>query len=375
MTEDKDFQAVNEIGKIFNSFLEKTLLCDFLIESSLVFVKASEGYLFLAGAEDKLWMETAVNGSGDKDGTLLKGAEEAFRSGKTDVRENRLYVPLIVRNSIIGVTCFIRDPKAGGSYSEKEISLAFNLSSQGAVALKNILLYEQTLKMERLAAIGQAMGMVLHEIKNIIQLASFSQEYLKIGVAKQNPKFLNIGIEGVGKAIKEMDGFSYEILSLTKDYKISPQAIDWAELLKELGGDLFAKANQFKIELGLECDPLLGSVEGESRSLYRMLLNIIKNAMEAADSAKEKSIVRVRIASKDPEFYEITVEDNGKGMNDETKAKLFQAFFSTKGEKGTGLGLLIIDRTIKAHHGKIQVESEFGKGAKFILTLPKKLPR
>jgi signal transduction histidine kinase len=229
--------------------------------------------------------------------------------------------------------------------------------------------------MERLAAIGQAMGMVLHEIKNIIQLASFSQEYLKIGVAKQNPKFLNIGIEGVGKAIKEMDGFSYEILSLTKDYKISPQAIDWPGLLKELEEDLRAKAIQFKIELQLECDLLIERIEGESRSLYRMLLNIIKNAMEAADSTKEKSYVRARIVSKDPEFYEITVEDNGKGMNDETKAKLFQAFFSTKGEKGTGLGLIIIDRTIKAHHGKITVESEFGKGTRFLLTLPKKLPQ
>ncbi len=375
MTEDKDFQAINELGKIFNSFVDKTLLCDFLVESALVFVKASEGYLFLAGNEEKLWMESAVNGVGDKEGVLLRGAEEAFKSGKPAVKENRLYVPLIVRNSIIGVASFIKDAKAAPGYSEKEIALAFALSSHAAAALKNILLYEQNMKMERLAAIGQAMSMVLHEIKNIIQLASFSQEYLKIGVRKQDPKYLNIGIEGIGKAIKEMDGFSYEILSLTKDYKIAPQIISWAELLRELQLDLQGKANQFKIQLTYESDPALGTVEGESRSLYRMLLNIIKNAIEAADSGKGQSFIRVRVAPKDAEFYEITVEDNGKGMNDEAKAKLFQAFFSTKGEKGTGLGLLIIDRTVKAHQGTINVESEFGKRTKFTITLPKSLPQ
>jgi len=67
------------------------------------------------------------------------------------------------------------------------------------------------------------------------------------------------------------------------------------------------------------------------------------------------------------------IEDNGQGMSAEVKARIFEAFFSTKGQKGTGLGLMIIDRTLKMHHGEIRVESEEGKGTTFTLTLPKTL--
>lgn len=373
MTENKDFQAVNEIGKIFNSFLDKSLLGDFFLESSLVFVKAREAYLFLAGNEDKLWTESSTQGTKTAPPAILQEAQEAFREGKNRVKGDELYIPLIVRNAAIGVACFCRDSKTG-PYSETEIALGVNLASLAAAALKNILLFEQNIKMERLAAIGQTMGMVLHEIKNIVQLATFAQHYLKSGFKKQDQKLLDMGVKGFDKAVREMDGFIYEILSLTKDYKISPVPVLWPDLLNELKEDLEGKAKQYSVSLETECPSELGTIEGEPKSLYRALLNLAKNSIEASDTEK-KSFTRVRVLPKDADSYEISVEDNGKGMSEETKAKLFQAFFSTKGEKGTGLGLLIIDRTIKAHHGKISLESEEGKGTKFTLTLPKTLPR
>jgi signal transduction histidine kinase len=113
-------------------------------------------------------------------------------------------------------------------------------------------------------------------------------------------------------------------------------------------------------------------VQGESRSLYRAILNMVKNAIEAAD--KKDAFIKIRARSVSNEDYEIVVEDNGQGMTEEVKAQIFSAFFSTKGERGTGLGLMIIDRTVKAHNGQIQLDSEAGKGTKFTLTFPKKSP-
>jgi signal transduction histidine kinase len=372
MTEDRDFQAVSEIGKIFNSFLDKTLLCDFFLESALVLVKAQEGYLFLAGNEDKLWVESTTNGKKEGGQPFQTQAEKVYQEGKTVVSGGRLYVPLIVRNTVIGVAGFA--PQSGITFSNKEAELATDLSSQAATALKNILLFEQNLKMERLAAIGQTMSMVLHEIKNILQLARFAQEYLRMGIEKTKQEHVDKGMEGISKAIREMEGFTYEVLSLTKDYKIQPELLNYQALLKELHDDLIGRASQFEVELDFQNEKELENLEGESRSLYRTLLNLVKNAIEASETGR-KSYVRIRVTSKDDTHYQIQISDNGKGMNQETKAKLFQAFFSTKGEKGTGLGLLIIDRTIKAHHGAIQVESEEGKGTVFTLTLPKTLPR
>lgn len=374
MAIDQDLQAINEIGKILNSFQDKALLCGFLLDSAMMFIKAEKGYLFLSGKDERLWLECASDGSKEADETLRTEAEKAFRTGKPRIQKRVLYIPLIVRSSEIGMACFTRAADLKDDFSEREMALTVDLASQAAAALKNILLFEQNIKMERLAAIGQTMSMVLHEVKNIVQLATFSQEFLQRGIAGKKEAFIQRGYEGIKKAIKELDGFTYEVLSLTKDYQIQPEPLDPEKILKELKEDLKVRAEQYKIELDFQPGGVTG-IEGEPRSLYRTLLNLVKNAIEASDSDKPQSFIRVSFKSENASEYEIIVEDNGIGMNDEAKAKIFQAFFSTKGEKGTGLGLLVIDRTVKAHNGKLAVESEFGKGTKFILTLPKVLPK
>ena len=62
-------------------------------------------------------------------------------------------------------------------------------------------------------------------------------------------------------------------------------------------------------------------------------------------------------------------------MSEEVKAKLFEAFFSTKGKRGTGLGLMVVARTVKMHQGTVRVESQLGVGTQFILTLPNRFPK
>jgi signal transduction histidine kinase len=71
----------------------------------------------------------------------------------------------------------------------------------------------------------------------------------------------------------------------------------------------------------------------------------------------------------------LIVEDNASGMSEEVKAKLFEAFFSTKGKRGTGLGLMVVARTARMHQGAVKVESQPGKGSKFILTLRRSFPK
>ncbi len=374
---DKDFQAAHEIGKIYNSFVDKKILCDFFIESALVFIHAGCGLLFLAGKNDRLWLESSRRPP-QQIQPIRETAQKIFEQGKPSFQKSELFVPLIVRNVAIGIAYFSKD-SAAGIFSEKDAALASDLAAQLGSALKNILLFEENLKMERLSTIGQTMGMVMHEMKNIVQLAHFSEDYLKMGIQNQNAKNLTLGMAGISKALREMEGFTYEILSLTKDYKIAPEPVDLPSLLEELRTDLQAKAEDGKIRLDVEVEkPFPQSVEGESRSLYRALLNLAKNALEAVRNKErhtEPPFVRIRARVKDKDAYQIVIQDTGEGMSDEVKAKLFQAFFSTKGEKGTGLGLLVIDRTVKAHGGEIHFESQAGKGTTFTLTLPKTLSR
>ena len=107
---------------------------------------------------------------------------------------------------------------------------------------------------------------------------------------------------------------------------------------------------------------------------YETRLNLVKNAFEAFQD-RTAACVKIRSRVVDAANYEIAVEDNASGMSEEVRARLFEAFFSTKGKRGTGLGLMVVSRVVKMHRGEIEVESSPGVGTKFILTLPRSFPK
>jgi signal transduction histidine kinase len=362
-------KATHEIGRIYDALTDSKVLIEFFLQTVLQFISAERGYLFLAGAGKKIWLEGSTFLPKEASASLTEEVRKVFEEGKPFSRGKMLFLPLIARNSSMGVACLERAEK-DQDFTEKEVETGFDLASEFSGALKNILLFEENLKMERLAAVGQAMGMVIHEIKNIMQLARFSDELVRMGVKEKNDEFLNTGFDMATKTLKELDGFIWEMLSLTKDYQLEPEDVNVPALLAELKGDLKQKADGYKIALDFQAEKDFPVVQGDGRSIYRALLNLIKNAFEAFGE-KPDACIKVCARVLDKEKYEVTVEDNASGMTEEVRARLFEAFFSTKGKRGTGLGLMVVARTAKMHQGTVRVESKLGVGTKFILTLPR----
>jgi len=410
----KSYQATHEIGRVYDAITDSKVLTEFFLTTISRFIPAQQSYLFLAARNKTLLLEAAVprparpQGSeitaafaGEVAPDLMAEAQKNFQDGKPCVLKGRMFLPLIARNNVMGVACLERTADAA-LFTAQEIETGFDLASEFSGALKNILLFEENIKMERLAAVGQAMGMVVHEIKNIMQLARFSDEMIRVGLQEKNEPFLASGLSKMAKALKEMDGFTGEMLSLTKDYQLEPEKVDLAAILAELQSDLLERAEGYSIKLDFKtvpipinrneveigavpatvneknvkagADPGFPVVEGDGRSLYRALLNLVKNALEAFQG-KADACIRIRARIKDDEHYELTVEDNASGMSEEVRARLFEAFFSTKGKRGTGLGLMVVARTVKAHQGTVSVESRPGVGTKFILTLRRSFPK
>ncbi|HNV85689.1 MAG TPA: ATP-binding protein [Candidatus Omnitrophota bacterium] len=365
---DHDYQSAHEIGKIFNSLLDRQVLSEFFLESARNLVPADASLLFLVGSNEQIWLEAQTGDPGKPTVEIEREAHAVLDKGHPALDGRSLFVPLLARNNPVGIACFFRKP-GEPVFERRDLDLVFDLASQAASALKNLFLFEENVRMARLAAIGETVSMVMHEIKNILQIAKLSDELFRRGIKDKNQKFIDHGLEGMSKAIHQMDGFVWDMLSLTKDYKIECQKVDLKVLLSELEQDLSGKAKQLEVKLDFRAEDGLGPVNADNRSLYRAILNLAQNAMEAC--GKDESWVRIRAKSCDSESYEITIEDNGEGMSPEVKGRLFQAFFSTKGKQGTGLGLLIASRTFHAHHGVVQVESELGKGTLFKVTLPK----
>jgi signal transduction histidine kinase len=107
--------------------------------------------------------------------------------------------------------------------------------------------------------------------------------------------------------------------------------------------------------------------------LRSAIINVLENAADACvvEGTGEKRRVTFHIESN-AEVVGILVEDNGVGMNPEQLKNLFTLFFSTKGSKGTGLGLFITDKIIRQHGGTITVDSAVGRGSRFGIMLPRR---
>lgn len=130
------------------------------------------------------------------------------------------------------------------------------------------------------------------------------------------------------------------------------------------------KASSHGVRLMKEFDPDVGLIHLEQKGIYRSILNLVGNSIDACDGVDDPTVTVRSKLLLDQGMVRIDVTDTGIGMTEETKDKLFTSFFSTKGSKGTGLGLPTTFKIIKEHSGTINVESEYGRGTTFTITLP-----
>ena len=149
--------------------------------------------------------------------------------------------------------------------------------------------------------------------------------------------------------------------------------MDPNELSEEVFGLYQEKARQAGIELSLEADPKMGRAQLDPKGMHSCLTNLLSNAVDAClyDLEQEEThqvIMRTRREVDESVTFE--VEDNGMGMADEVKEKLFTSLFSTKGTGGTGLGLLVTHKIVQEHGGQITVDTEPGRGSCFRITIP-----
>jgi signal transduction histidine kinase len=125
-------------------------------------------------------------------------------------------------------------------------------------------------------------------------------------------------------------------------------------------------------QVKVRCEGMFGDVEGDEGFLRQALLNLTRNAAEACASAAHggKVLVRGDVAGADETgLQQITVFDNGPGIEAAAMAKLFRPFFTTKAN-GTGLGLAVVQKIIVQHGGQVQARNRPEGGAAFIITLP-----
>jgi signal transduction histidine kinase len=167
-----------------------------------------------------------------------------------------------------------------------------------------------------------------------------------------------------------------EILYYAKSRELVYETVEIEKISHKAAEDAMAIAEKNSIRLKLKIAQSMGTIEVDPNWIHATLVNLLENAIDACiyDRSKNKHFVKFDVFEKSPDQICFIIKDNGMGMDQETKEKMFTLFFTSKGSQGTGLGLFIANRVICQHGGTIEVNSEPGKGSCFTITLPRKKP-
>jgi histidine kinase len=229
-----------------------------------------------------------------------------------------------------------------------------------------------------LAIVGETIAGMSHSIKNILNGLQGGVYVVDSGLRANNEERIASGWTMVKNNVEKVSDLVQGILFASKERKPECHGYDPGKLLTEVC-DLFEeKSKSQRIKLVRDFPTEMGICLLDPAGLHSAFSNLISNAMDAclaeADQRDHKVIVSGQLdeISNRPHksLLVLTVSDDGEGISPETKGNLFSKFYSTKGSKGTGLGLVITMKVIKEHGGTVRVESEPGDGTSFIVEIP-----
>lgn len=316
-----------------------------------------------------------------------KAAEEIFGYSREQVIGHDLDVimsPSCSRNHRAAVTRYVntRIPRSIGHESEImatrkngetfPASISFSVTEvDGKLFFTGIVrdmtetrvLQERIMRSERLAALGQLVAEITHEIRNpLMMIGGFARQLIRAIDDTQHVKKLSI----ITEEVKRLENLLTDLRELYLTNTPTSQAVDIKELLQGICSLVKDECERKKIQTELEIDERALLVAGDRGRLEQVFLNLVKNAIEAMGNGGTISIMTRPTGDQ----VEITVADEGCGIQEKDREKIFSPFFTTKNH-GTGLGLCITKRIIDEHAGSsLSVESEEGKGTTFTVRLP-----
>ena len=228
---------------------------------------------------------------------------------------------------------------------------------------------QETLESERVAALQLLAAGVAHEIGNPLNSLTIHLQLLERRLRKlpeEQQEALLHPLEVAQEEIKRLDTIVTQFLRAIRPAPLHRAPHDLNSLVREAAEFLQPELKSRNILLELDLAAGLPVLDLDQDQLKQAFYNIIKNASEAM---KQGGMLKIRTGS-DAEWVNITFSDTGGGMTQETMARVFEPYFTTK-KTGSGLGLMITQRIVRAHGGEVVLESDPGRGLRLTIRLPR----
>lgn len=233
---------------------------------------------------------------------------------------------------------------------------------------------------ERLAAAGQTAAQFAHEVGTPLNLISGHVQLLRLksenendgdddgdgnangnGGNKERLDIISAQIERIERIVRSM-------LDRTKLAKRQRVMLDLNEVLQRTFDATAPMFDEKRVHLAKNLAGNLPPVSGDADHLQQVFINLINNALDAMPTATGGEL-KIETSREENQAI-VDFADDGAGMDDETRAKIFDVLYTTKGARGTGLGLVVVKQIMQEHDGEIEVESAVGKGTRFRLRFP-----
>jgi len=229
---------------------------------------------------------------------------------------------------------------------------------------------------DHLSSLGLKISSISHGIKSLLTGLDGGMYLMETGFAKDKPGRVKAGYEDLKTIVSRIRKLVHNILFFAKERELKRDRIEILNFAEDVASTVEPKIKANSIEFVRDFDTFPGKIEIDAGVMRLAFINILENALDACieDEAKKNYKIIFCFQGDDKQIT-FEIKDNGIGMDQETRESLFTLFFSSKGKKGTGLGLFIADKIIDQHGGKIVVESIPGQGSNFKITIPKIMPK
>lgn len=309
-----------------------------------------------------------------KEGVLCANAQNDQRFTDEDLQDSIhryglrsvICVPILGRTQLHGVL-HLDCSMSHHTYTQEQLRLAVAIGRLAGMSIENARLLEERMRTERLAAAGETVAYLSHHIRNILQGMQSGVDVVEMSVKKLPHGTIVSGWALVRRNLDRIYNLALNMLTFSKERcphieldQLNDVVTDAIELIQ-------ARADEKSTKITIDLDEL-PPVPLDREGVHQVAQNILRNAIDAVDENHGRINVSTTYDSANGTVV-LSITDNGPGIPSSELQKVFNAFHSTKGHGGTGLGLAAAKKIVDELGGDLAVTSEVGKGTTFRLTL------
>jgi len=380
------YDLIAEISSIFNVelLLRRTLNKIFEV------LQADRGYIMLIDEQGKLTLKASRVNQNVRDrkipisrtminevirkqiGAISANAmlDKRFAPGQSvhnlGIR-SAICVPIKGREGILGVI-HVDSSVSEHTYNTQQLRLLTAIGYHTGLAIDNVRLYESAVQSERLAAVGETVATLSHHIKNILQALGAGIDLVGMGLSEQNVEKSRQAWPIVQRNLARINEMILNMLAFSKGREPLLENVNLNEVLSDCVELITPQADERGIAVLTDLAEM-PSISADAAGLHQAVLNLLNNALDAVADRTGILTVTSRYDAMNRNVL-VQIIDNGRGIDPGEMDRIFTPFYSSKGHKGTGLGLTVARKVCEEHRGRIQVQSKPGEGTTFTLILP-----